>query len=362
MTFTSAQIAPLLGLKSIENVSLSKEVTIASLWAGYGKVTSLKVITPSNTIPLIVKRVQPRNIQDTSVSNMRKVKSYHNEAQFYRNLAPVLNHLTEEKKIQCHVPKAYKIEDDDTSFTFLLSDLSDTFHCRSLSGRQENEQTIEFLAAFHAAFYLYEIPESMWRDGGYWHLQTRWDEWESISEPIFKTSAKAVDDFMRNDTEFHTLVHGDFKEANILFGDSVCGVVDYQYTGLGYGAKDLVMWIVSSLDSRTFNQLGEEKILRTYATSLKRNLIAIGILSHDEIEKIASIRNITKQYELAIVDYVRFMCGWGFWGSNSDYAWNRAKQILNGTAKCWSGFKDDMDVEDLTEQDWTLAIHERYKS
>jgi hypothetical protein len=360
MILTSDQIASILGLNSSENVSLSKESTIASLWAGYGKVTSLKVMTPSSTIPLIVKRVKPRNVQCTSVSNVRKIRSYHNEAQFYRNLAPILNRLTDEKKIQCHVPKAYEIEDDDTSFTFLLSDLSETFRCRSLSEKQENEQAIKFLAAFHATFYKYDIPESMWQDGGYWHLQTRWDEWESISEPIFKASAKAIDEFMRQDTYFHTLVHGDFKEANILFGDSVCGVVDYQYAGLGYGAKDLVMWIVSSLDSRTLDQLGEEEILRLYTESLKRNLITIGRLSHDEIEKITCIHNITKQYELAIVDYVRFMCGWGFWGSNSDYAWNRAKDILKDTAKCWTGFQDGTGLEDLSEQDWISAIHERY--
>jgi hypothetical protein len=362
MTFTSVQIAHILGLSSSDNLALSKEATIASLWAGYGKVTSLKVITPSSTIPLIVKRVKPKNIQDTSVSNMRKMQSYHNEAQFYRTLAPILHSLTNEKKIQCDVAKAYKIEDDDASFTFLLSDLSESFHCRSISGMQQNGQSIEFLAAFHAAFYKYDIPKSMWRDGGYWHLKTRWDEWECISEPIFKNSAKAIDEVMRQDTDFHTLVHGDFKEANILFGDSVCAVVDFQYAGLGYGAKDLVMWIVSSLDSRTLDQLGEEKILRMYATSLKRNLITIGRLSCDEIEKITCIDNITKQYELAIVDYVRFMCGWGFWGSNSDYAWNRAKEILRDTASCWTSFRDGMDVEGLSEQDWTFAIYERYKN
>jgi hypothetical protein len=99
-----------------------------------------------------------------------------------------------------------------------------------------------------------------------------------------------------------------------------------------------------------------------YATSLKRNLITIGRLSCDEIEKITCIDNITKQYEPAIVDYVRFMCGWGFWGSNADYAWNRAKEILRDTASCWTSFRDGMDVEGLSEQDWTFAIYERYKN
>ena len=74
------------------------------------------------------------------------------------------------------------------------------------------------------------------------------------------------------------------------------------------------------------------------------------------------------QYELALVDYVRFMMGWGMWGTNSDYAGERAVEILKDIAVSWSGNNDDDDgrkkssavAASLTEDDWTSAINEKY--
>lgn len=365
MPYTCEEILSLLNLDNSTSIQLSKESTVASLWAGYGKVTSLKVhIKDSGSesfISLIVKRVEPKDINDESVSNQRKIKSYRNEAKFYRVLSPIIQKLNEKNEVRCNIPIAYSIEDDKSSFTFLLSDLSERFHCKTLTDIQKHRQAIQFLAGFHAAFYHHHLPESTWDQGGYWHLQTRWEEWEHISDSKFKSAANAIDEFMRNDKTHHTLVHGDFKEANILFGETHCGVVDFQYAGRGYGAKDLVMWIVSSLNSHTFREVGEEGILRFYANELKKCLISIGFLSKDEIERISSLDEITKQYELALVDYVRFMLGWGMWG-NSKYAMIRANEILEKIAQNWSREKIIMDIAHLTEQDWKEAIWKMYQS
>lgn len=65
-------------------------------------------------------------------------------------------------------------------------------------------------------------------------------------------------DLLKNGTRpqqnvHRTLVHGDFKSPNILFmqqsADSYrCAAVDFQYVGGGYGARDLVMLLVGSVD------------------------------------------------------------------------------------------------------------------
>lgn len=47
-----------------------------------------------------------------------------------------------------------------------------------------------------------------------------------------------------------TIIHGDFKNSNILFSKSgdVCAAVDFQYCGQSYGARDLAMLLVAGID------------------------------------------------------------------------------------------------------------------
>ena len=46
----------------------------------------------------------------------------------------------------------------------------------------------------------------------------------------------------------------------------------------------------------------------------------------DESE-IISLTALHHQYELALIDFVRFMSGWGFWG-NSNYACERVRALM----------------------------------
>lgn len=51
---------------------------------------------------------------------------------------------------------------------------------------------------------------------------------------------------------FHTLVHGDTKAENILFTAGrppACALYDLQYCGGGYGVKDVVYLLASSVDA-----------------------------------------------------------------------------------------------------------------
>jgi Ser/Thr protein kinase RdoA (MazF antagonist) len=144
------------------------------------------------------------------------------------------------------------------------------------------------------------------------------DELEEIpaAYKIFKSSAFAIDERMNEGPDWNfTLVHGDFKDANIFSGKNeqgewICSAVDFQYCGKGYGAKDLVMLVVSSVSTKVFDELGgEDGLLAIYSKELERNLVAMGILSLHEIGQILNVKVLKMQYELALVDYVRFMAG-----------------------------------------------------
>jgi len=55
------------------------------------------------------------------------------------------------------------------------------------------------------------------------------------------------------------------------------------------------------------------------------------------------------QYELCLVDYVRFMAGWGFWGSNSSYASSRVKRIISEIERMTSQSLSNLPEEKLDE-------------
>jgi Ser/Thr protein kinase RdoA (MazF antagonist) len=144
-------------------------------------------------------------------------------------------------------------------------------------------------------------------------------ELESIPSyyKALKESAYAVDKRMNDGPDLHfTLVHGDFKEANIMIGrgskeDSFsCAAVDYQYCGRGFGAKDIVMLIVSSVSPQVLKAIGgEDGVIQLYADELKNNLKAMNEMNEEDINTITSFETLKMQYELAMVDYVRFMAG-----------------------------------------------------
>jgi len=321
------------------------------------------------------------------------------------NKIATMNKHTENSLIpdySCSIAIPYYISNEDeksSSFTFILSDLSvdysDGEHSYGGLNLKQTQQAISWLAAFHAFFYhesrhnlksttsfysknnqYQKRYKNVWSEGGYWHLNTRLDELEDIpsSQKIFYTSAHAINQRMNQNPSSLTIIHGDFKSANILFGTNQCAVVDFQYCGYGYGVKDLVMLIVSSVSSRVLDEVGEDKLLQLYANALKHNLHVINRLSSQDVNgdtnhninhdysfaEISDELKIKSQYELALVDYMRFMAGWGIWGTNSDYAEERASKILETIYSSWSRSENHKSACDLAQKDWTEAINEFY--
>ena len=218
----------------------------------------------------------------------------------------------------------------------------------------------------------------LWPEGCYWRLDTRLSEYNSI--PLtwqrLKNAANVISDLLKNGTDstpdlHRTVIHGDYKSSNLQFQEVQqekihteiskeknnkintagstnttssssgstsadieniiqykCAVVDFQYTGYSYGIRDIVMLFISSIEipsySYNYNETlqYEKKILEIYYNKLKENLIKLNK------ECTYTFERLIQHYELALLDYLRFMLGWGIWGNNSKYAEHRVKEIL----------------------------------
>jgi aminoglycoside phosphotransferase (APT) family kinase protein len=107
---------------------------------------------------------------------------------------------------------------------------------------------IEWLAAFHAA-HLGRAPDGLWREGSYWHLETRREELGAIVGHPLHRLAPELDARLRG-AKHRTLVHGDPKLENFCVAPGPAprlAAVDFQYVGGGVGVRDLVYFIGSAL-------------------------------------------------------------------------------------------------------------------
>uniref|UniRef100_A0A7S4K565 CHK kinase-like domain-containing protein n=1 Tax=Odontella aurita TaxID=265563 RepID=A0A7S4K565_9STRA len=374
-------------LPDIDGVeSISSESDLQQLWAGYGSVRAFTAVvhrrdssspgSEEESVNLIVKRVRPPPDDGTSVSHARKIRSYEIEANFYSKYAP---RVRSSSGAECALPSAYHVEssssssssDPSPSFTFLLSDLRSDFPVPDpyrMDGKR-TEAALRWLAAFHAVFWEDdegaalgdddEPSSSLWECGGYWHLDTRREELERVSNREWgrlKAGASVIDGRMRRSAEFRTVCHGDFKSANLLFRSdgSECAAVDYQYVGGGFGMKDVVMLLVSSVDSGTMCHGKRERVLellRYYREALAENLRSIGRVPADRVAAY-SFDAAVQHYELCLMDYVRFMAGWGFWGENCRYAQDECRRIIEDMEEGGADLR--------TEQGWIDALQKRY--
>jgi hypothetical protein len=346
----------------------SRESELCSLWAGYGSIKCIDVKYGTKTgsdapTKLILKVVTPPS--DSGEAHERKVTSYMVEASFYRHFAKSM------KESGVTLADIYAVEtaDGGGSVKLLMSDLRQAYPVPGggMLSFGKTMAAVDWLARFHALHWGLssapaEIYQTLWPEGCYWRLDTRSSEYDAIPQTWqrLKNCARAVADLMKNGTHPHslhkTIVHGDFKSANLQFaetscagssqhsatsvpstGDAAyeCAVVDFQYAGGGYGARDLVMLIASSVEMpRPYSHekavLLERQILEAYHQKLTQYLSSsgsgkgtVGVGAAEPY----TLAQLIQHYELCMVDYVRFMAGWGMWG-NAQYAQSRAKEIL----------------------------------
>ena len=290
---------------------------IQSLWSGYGQILRLQ-LDGGNYPSVILKYISPPNSSDhprgwnTSLSHQRKVRSYQVESTWYQDYASRCGK-------NCPVPTCLAVKSSDSETVLVLTDLdAQGYDLRKTSVDIEDiHACLKWLANFHATF-LNSKADGLWQCGTYWHLETRPDELEALSDEALRRAAPAIDRALKQ-SRYQTLVHGDAKLANFCFsGDPAVPVsvaaVDFQYVGRGCGMKDLAYFIGSCLYDDQCEAM-EEELLDYYFLSLHQALSDL----QSEVDWYDLEQDWRALYPVAWADFHRFIKGWspGHWKINS---------------------------------------------
>ena len=303
-------------LEKTDASSLKEKEVIQNLWSGYGKIIRL-ALQGCKIKSVVVKNVQlpkknnhPRG-WNSEIGHLRKLKSYQVETNWYQNYS---------HQSSVRLPKCFGVMQKNDEVLIILEDLDAAgFPIRKQAVEwEEIEICLEWLAKFHAS-YLGKVPNGLWETGTYWHLETRPQELEVLSDVSLKEAAAKIDTQLNNCT-YKTFVHGDAKLANFCFAeDGKVAGVDFQYVGGGCGMKDVAYFVGSCLYEEDCERL-EAKILDTYFKELQLALES----KNEALEK--EWRDL---YHVAWADFHRFLKGWspGHWKINS-YSERITKSVI----------------------------------
>jgi hypothetical protein len=284
-----------------ENVEKKR---LCALWAGYGVVYRLSCLGQN----WILKHIEFPS--DTSVSNQRKIQSYRNECEFYRD----------RRTVTCKIPDGIQQKITETSIFLLLEDLTPSYpNIVSDLNSSCLRTALDWLAEFHA----YHWNSSKYaKKGGYWYLETRLEELENIPRRYqhIKDAAGKIDKQCHVEP-FLTIIHGDPKAENILWNAQLtkCAFVDFQYTGRGLGAKDLAYLVCSSACTE---DLASDGFLEWYFERLEHH--ASQYSKHLNGYTLELLR---EHFDWCLLDFVRFLLGWGRWG-NFEWALKRTSRLV----------------------------------
>merc|ERR1711982_266149 len=132
----------------------------------------------------------------------------------------------------------------------------------------------------------------------------------------------------RHDSEWATVVHGDFKAMNVFLPtdeNSAAIMIDFSAAGVGISMSDVSMHIVHANLPEALDNGGEETLVEGYVTALE------GIMSAKHGSKWAYPRDmVMRHYQLACVDYLRFIMG-RFWKSATPETFEKKKSSKNTT-------------------------------
>lgn len=298
--------------------------TIQSLWSGYGAIERYGLQGCARN-SVIIKHIRlPQQNQhprgwNTDLSHQRKIKSYQVEMAWYQHWSKLCHDA-------CRVPHCLATESRQDEMFILLEDLNSSGFplLKTQVSNNEIQACLAWLANFHAIF-MHKQPDNLWETGSYWHLATRPDELQALTDIPLKQAAAAIDQQLRA-SSFQTIIHGDAKLANFCFsadGKSVAAV-DFQYVGGGCGMKDVAYFIGSCLDEQQCQQQ-EAELLEYYFHVLKKALA----VHNKTIDPSAVEQDWRALYPVAWTDFHRFLKGWspGHWKINS-YSERLAHEVI----------------------------------
>jgi len=277
---------------------------VQSLWSGYGEILRIG-LTGCDPSTLILKRVEPPSLANhprgwnTSRSHERKLRSYGVERTFY-------DEYSRRCRDDSRVPECIATHAEGGRWWLLLEDLD----ASGFAGRRtqlsgvELDACLAWLASFHATF-LGVGPVGLWEVGGYWHLATRPDELEALTDDRLRAAAPILDARL-NGCAFRTLVHGDAKVANFCFSDDGrVAAVDFQYVGGGCGMKD-VAYFLSSCMTEAECESSAPRHLDTYF-----HLLRDAVRQREKPIDLGALESEWRAlYPIAWADFYRFLAGW----------------------------------------------------
>ncbi|RVD87416.1 uncharacterized protein DFL_001652 [Arthrobotrys flagrans] len=341
--------------------TLTSTAQICSLWSNYGSVSRLHVSSPKTT--LILKSILPPSSSTGDESHLRKLISYRVERYFYTHLSPLLSSLRSTK-----VAEAISV--NDPTGQLLLEDLSVSYPvtCYGSLTLRSTASVLTWLAGFHATFWAPESSPTLspkvgspirpplsvkspttangiWERGGYWYLGTRSEELSSLlndrhtEEGYLRKWIKDVDRRIRSEAPgWKTIIHGDVKGANIFLSsnpdrtpspeDLKAALYDFQYCGISTPAVDLVYFIGTTVDRTLLKDL--DNLLSIYYTHLQRAYETTHDGNKLEEETGYSYGVLKEQWDVAVVDWMRFMAGWGVWGN-----WRWVREQAEAAVNKW---------------------------
>lgn len=277
-----------------------KVKSVCRLWAGMGYIYDINV---RGDFHIIVKHIVPPPKQSRSFGDIRKATSYEVEANFFRHLAP---HLIAEHKLSIPVP--YHVENDsDNSITICMSRLEGS--PGYLSDDDQIHAVLKWMATLHAATWgkadnLVE-EKGLQPIGSYWHLDTRPSEHDSMPrrcwEGRLKRAARAIDERLKRDP-MQCVIHGDLKDANMLFSNNSVGIYDFQYCGRAPPTVDLAYFFCVAVGNAddAYLEFYHNQLVSLLGTSCKP----------------PTFTQMKESLSIAFCDLQRFMSGWGSWGSD----------------------------------------------
>jgi len=285
--------------------SIHLEEVIQELWSGYGSLCRYRA-EGEKLSSIIVKQID-LNSQlthpkgwNTAASHQRKIKSYEIERQWYVHWAHRCDQFSRVPKLLLHLAS-------DESLYLVLEDLDANGYPLRLDQLTLNEVelTLSWLAHFHATF-MGEHPNHLWKEGSYWHLNSRKEEWQTMAKGELKANASNIDHQLTA-TKYRTVIHGDAKLANFCFSSErdQIAAVDFQYVGGGCGMKDVAYFLSSAMDADALFAHDTE-LLECYFTTLASALKSRGkSLDFPELKS-----EWIRLYPFAWADFSRFLEGW----------------------------------------------------
>jgi len=303
----------------------------------------------------------------------RRRESYAVERRFYDAAAPRLR----DGPANLTVPRLLASDRDGSrpwpAVCFLMNDLRAHGFPRhpDFLSVEDVARALRWLAAFHANFFGDAQSEDwrrdLWGRGGFWTggkdcdgngiaaqwtqtvrwMQSSHPEWASTSiknmGQRIQVAAGPVTNFLFGESKGSrgTLIHGDYKAANLFFsnvnvgcngngedsGDGTASVaaVDFQFSGAGLGAEDVAYLLFPDARGHYFDH--EEMLLKVYHDEF----ISCLINQRKGGPSSLSFATFNSFYKLSQLDFTRHLLGKGWVGSTIGDA--RLVSALNETLR-----------------------------